>query len=96
MFEFPENLLGIKRGTILEAIHPVVSQLGMKVGDKLVVGFDGAYVRCMGFTWSIDQLVEEIEMGVWKMIGVFDLSDPVKKIFFTRFVERREMVEENS
>ena len=86
--EFPQNELGLKRGTILTAIDDAVSQLGMKRGDKIILGFDGKYIRCQGFTWSIEQITTEIEVyKIWKIDGEVDLSDPARSLKFAQDIE---------
>jgi len=89
---FPENNAGLKRGTILQATHEAVAQLGMKVGDKIPIGFDGKYVRCGPFTWGVEQLTSEIANGVWLIAGVVDLSDPDRATSFANMVEQIEVV----
>lgn len=84
---FPENGLGLQRGTILEATDEIVWQLGMKIGDRIPIGFDGKSVRCGPFDWSIEQLVEEVECGVWKIVGRVDLSKEAKSLEFARKIE---------
>lgn len=86
--EFPANSAGLQRGTILEATHPTVGQLGMTVGDKIPIGFDGEYICCGPFTWSIEQLTDEIVMGVWKIAGTVDLSDSERSTMFANQIER--------
>ncbi len=88
MSEFPQNVLGLKRGTVLEAIHPIVRQLGLKIGDQIFIGFDGTYVCSGAFDWSIGQLINEIERGIWKICGSIDLSNPLKKELFAIFIEK--------
>jgi hypothetical protein len=85
---FPANGLGIQRGTLLRAVDPRVSQLGLGVGDLIPVGYDGEYVRCGPFTWSIEQLVQEVNDGIWEIAGVCDLSTSEKRVRFERAIER--------
>jgi hypothetical protein len=89
---FPENPLGLVRGSILAAKHEAVAQLGLKVGQEIVIGYDGEFVRCQGADWDIDQLVEEINGGFWEITGKADLSDPQRSMDFARIVERMEIV----
>ena len=85
---FPENSLGLRRGSVLRSAHQIVQeQLGIRVGDRIVVGWDGIYVRCMRFTWDIEQLVDEINAGYWTIVGHADLSDPEKSQLFKEIVE---------
>jgi hypothetical protein len=84
---FPTNSLGLQRGTVLEALDEIVWQIGMKIGDRIFLGFDGTDVRFGSFDWSIDQLVNEIERGVWKVVGQVDLSNEDASLEFARKVE---------
>jgi hypothetical protein len=85
---FPENSLGLRRGSVLESAHQIVQeQLGIRVGDRIVVGWDGTYVRCMWFTWDIEQLVDEINAGYWTIVGHADLSDPETSQLFKEATE---------
>jgi hypothetical protein len=87
--EFPKNTLGIERGTYVRCADiEVQKQLGIKVGQSIPVGFDGEYVRFGPFTWSIDQLVGEIEGGYWEINGKVDLSDEKVSRKFAKEVER--------
>lgn len=89
---FPDNPLGLVRGSILTAKHEAVSQLGLMVGQKIVIGYDGESVRCQGVDWNIDQLVEEIKGGVWEISGKADLSDSRRSMDFARIVELVQIV----
>jgi len=74
--EFPANNLGLRRGTILESAHiEVERQLGLTVGKRTAIGFDGEFVRSAGCTWSIEQLGKEINLGFWKVVGCIDFTD---------------------
>lgn len=90
--EFPANPLGLVRGSILTAKHEAVSQLGLTVGQKIVIGYDGESVRCQGVDWDIDQLVEEINRGIWEITGKTDLADPARSMDFARTVELVQIV----
>lgn len=86
--QFPENALGLRRGSVLESTSEVTAQLGIKVGERFPIGFDGEYICVEGFTWSIEQLVKEIkEMGWWKILGHIDLSNPEWSVKFAREIE---------
>lgn len=88
--QFPSNMFGLQRGSILMAARDI-PQLGMKKGDLLPVGFDGKYVRCLGFTWSIDKLQDEILDGIWEVTKeIIDLSDSERMRSFIQEVEQRE------
>lgn len=87
---FPENRLNLTRGTVLEATHTAVGSLGLKPGDRIVIGYDGTYVRFRHFTWSVDQIVSEIEeLGYWEVVGTMDLSKPSVERFFAQTFECR-------
>lgn len=87
--DFPSNLMGIQRGTLIRSNHiQVEKQLGIKIGEKIPVGFDGEYVRCGPFTWSIDQLMDEIDRGYWVIDGLVDLSNPLVSLGFAEKVEQ--------
>lgn len=90
--DFPNNNAGLKRGTILQATHEAVSQLGLKVGDRIPIGFDGEYIRCGPFTWSVTQLTDEISGGIWSIAGEVDLSPPDRSLTFARKIELLELV----
>lgn len=87
--EFPENKLGLKRGTILRAKPALGGQLGLKTGARIPIGFDGTYIKCCGFDWSIDQLVREIEvLDYWEIDGEIDLTDESRSLKFAQDIER--------
>ena len=65
----------------------VQDQLGVKIGRTIPVGFDGQFVRCGPFTWSIDSLIREVEAGYWSIDGQIDLSDPVLSAEFAEEIE---------
>lgn len=92
--KFPENSLGLLRGSMIRCISDEVeAQLGIPVGVAIPIGFDGTYVRCGGFTWDIAQLVHEIsEWKVWEIADPIDLSDPTRAARFMREVELIEIV----
>lgn len=88
--EFPQNMFNLQRGSIIKAVADI-PQLGMREGDLLPLGFDGRYVRCLGFTWSIDKLQDEILNGIWEVTGeIVDLSDSERMRSFIQEVEQRE------
>lgn len=89
---FPENTAGLKRGTMLEATHPMVAQLGMKVGDRIAIGFDGEYVRFGPLTWDVEQLADEIAHGVWRIVGALDLNNSRANELFCLTVEHLKIV----
>lgn len=94
--EFPDNILGLRRGSVLEAMDEVVNQITLNVGTKIVIGYDGEYVRFGPFTWSIEQILEEIERGIWRITGsVWDLSDPEELAEFGRMIEHIEIGVDN-
>lgn len=74
-FGFPENEMGLTRGTVLRSISELTRQLGLPVGGMIILGYDGKYVRCMGAIWSIEQIQEEIQCGIWEIAGKVNLSD---------------------
>lgn len=87
--EFPKNKLGLKRGTVLKAKTALAGQLGLKVGDRIPIGFDGKFVRCQGANWSIDQLVREIEvLNYWEIVGEVNLTDESRSMRFAQKIER--------
>lgn len=87
--DFPFNSMGIQRGTVIRSNDILVErQLGIKIGEKIPVGFDGEYVRCGPFTWSIDQLMDEIDYGCWVIDGLVDLSNPLVSLGFAEKVEQ--------
>lgn len=85
---FPKNFHGLKRGTILKALDDRVRMVGLKKGDRIPIGYDGEYIRCVSLTWNIEQIVEEILRGVWDVDGELDLSDPELSLQFAQHVER--------
>ena len=75
---FPENSLNLKRGSVLEAVYEDIGEWidGLKPGDKIIIGFDGEYVSFLSYSWSIEQIVDEINSGYWKITG--EVIDPLK------------------
>ncbi|HSI21087.1 MAG TPA: hypothetical protein VLA04_05315 [Verrucomicrobiae bacterium] len=89
---FPANSIGLQRGTVLRGSHPAVGQLGLEVGQEVPIGYDGEYVRCGPFTWSIDQLVQEVGGGIWEITGeVVNLADPKILNWFEIMVEGKKV-----
>lgn len=86
---FPENNLGLERGTVLVAKQAV---LGLLVGQKIPIGYDDQYICSGGFTWDIDQLVAEINAGIWDIDGSVDLTNQIVQDLFGRLVEGRRAV----
>ena len=65
---FPENDHGFENGVLIKCLHQAVEdQLGIPVGKSIPIGWDGQYVRCGPYTWSVDQLAEEIAGGFWEI-----------------------------
>jgi hypothetical protein len=85
--KFPDNRLGLKRGTILIATDQRVNQLSLEIGDKIVIGFNGQYIVCGPYTWNIAQIVNEIECGVWEIAGEIDLTDFSNSLSFAQKIE---------
>lgn len=66
---FPANDKGLTNFTTLRSKHPdVEEQLGIKVGDTIVITWDGRFVRYEEFTWSVLQLCQEIDWGAWEIV----------------------------
>jgi hypothetical protein len=87
--KFPENDMGLVRGSVLEALTDRVPYIAKK-GSKLPIGWDGKYIRCAGATWGLNDLKKEIEAGFWKIADeVIDLSDENVSQFFAKIVEQR-------
>ncbi|OIP78189.1 MAG: hypothetical protein CO002_00095 [Candidatus Portnoybacteria bacterium CG_4_8_14_3_um_filter_44_10] len=86
--EFPKNSLGLKRGTVLKSTSELTRQIGVKIGDEIVIGYDGRYVCCCGCSWSIERIQDEILDGVWKIVGEIDLSDEERSKKFAGEIER--------
>jgi len=87
--DFPANSLGLKRGSILRSVDAKTEELGLKVGDCIPIGYDGKYIRCDSFTWSLEQLAKEItEWRIWVIDGELDLSSPPYSLRFAREIER--------
>jgi len=97
--EFPENELGLQRGTMLEALDPICKTIGVDVGQSIPIGWDGEYVRCQGCTWSVEQIVQEIsERHWWRISGQIMLEDApagVQALFHAVF-EQIEIVPEET
>ncbi len=87
--EFPKNNMGLRRGSIIQANEDIPC-LGLERGDRVPLGYDGEYVRCMGYTWSIDQIVDEIHRGFWTITeDSCNLSNEQAQREFIQFVEQR-------
>ena len=87
---FPENDLGIERGSLLEVIHPWVTEtMGLKVGTIIPVGYDGKWIRYGGFTWTIEKLVEEFRDEYWRIVDVIDFTIPGVEEKFRKEIELR-------
>ena len=65
---FPANAHNLKNGSL---IVPLINLAPYGVvadpSNQLEIAFDGKLVRCERYTWSVDQLVGEIEIGLWKV-----------------------------
>jgi hypothetical protein len=91
--DFPKNRLGLKRGTILLATNSAINEIAIMVGQRIFLGFDGEFVRCGPFTWSIEKIVEEIEQGTWLISEEYiELSDPKESKDFALFVEHIQLI----
>jgi hypothetical protein len=90
--DFPKNVLGLQRGSLIISNHALVeAQLGIRIGQPIPIGYDGVYVRCAAFTWSIEGLVDEIRAGYWKISDhLIDLSDEEKIKKFASAIELRD------
>lgn len=83
---FPENRMGLRRGTFLRAEKDMPFS-GLKKGARIPIGFDGQFIRCDALTWDINTLTEEIDSGIWAVDGEMDLSDPVASRQFATTIE---------
>jgi len=67
--EFPANKLGLGNGSFLiPKIDLFETGLPFFAGDRLEIAFDGEFIRCQSFTWSLDKLLLEIfnqEKQIW-------------------------------
>lgn len=61
---FPSNKMELKNGTTLKALADF-PWLGIEINKKFQIAWGGEYVRAGGLTWSVQQLIEEIEYGHW-------------------------------
>ena len=62
--EFPKNKFGLQNGTLLSP-KEAMPWFGLKAGQMFPIFFDGTYVVAGGLSWSVEQLVSEIEAGYW-------------------------------
>ncbi len=81
---FPENSVGLVRGTILRSTRDE---------NEFPIGFDGVHVRTTNYTWVLDELIQEIAAGAWEIVGITDLSVPIRKRFFHCTVEKLKLIE---
>jgi hypothetical protein len=91
--DFPKNEYGLIRGTILEGNNEAVRLLGLEVGEKIPIGYDGEFIRCGGIVWSINRIMEEIKKGWWIVVGRIDLSNLKLSKKFAKDIELIEVEE---
>jgi hypothetical protein len=63
LLPMPENQSNLRNGSIL-ITNPALVPVDV-FGERLEIGWDGEYVRCLQFTWSVGQLESEIASGCW-------------------------------
>ena len=83
--KFPDNHLGLRRGTVLKIIdYDKACNLHLKIGQLVPIGYDGKKVVSGHLKWAIDDLIHEIEiLHIWKIYKILDLSDPDSRYHFT-------------
>jgi len=87
--DFPENNLGLKRGTILEA-NRNIPEYKLKKGEQLPIGFDGKDICCSSINWTVEQIENEIISGMWTITErCIDLRDYENAKSFIEKVEQR-------
>ncbi|MDO8493531.1 MAG: hypothetical protein Q7S19_03255 [bacterium] len=94
---FPENSAGLNRGSVLEitSLMPEAAQLGgLKVGKKIMLGYDGTHIRSGPLIWLVEKIIEEIAYGWWKVIEVPlpDFSNAEFNKEFALIIEHLELV----
>jgi hypothetical protein len=90
---FPENMIGLMRGSILTACFKIIYQgIIIPKGKEIAIGFDGEYVRSGYFTFNLDYLIEDILIGYWDLSGNADLNEPAQSYMFITNIERRRVL----
>lgn len=80
---YPANRHQLVNGSVIRGKNETVQQLGLRVGDPIVIGWDGQYVRFGSFTWSVEQLDSEIDCGFWEVVTVSPpFHDPTFRVLF--------------
>lgn len=90
---FPKNPMGLKRGSILEAVNPIENQLAVMIGKRVILGYDGEFVCCGPFKWSTEKIVQEIRNGIWKIIDeTYELVTHEEMAEFALKIEHLELI----
>lgn len=70
--EVPENIHGIKNGTILRS-QRFVEDVGINNKEDVVVYYDGTYINIGGvqspYKITLEGLIEEINKSYWEVVG---------------------------
>lgn len=70
--EVPENILGIKNGTIIQ-MEKGVPDKGVHAKEQLVLFFNGTRIHAGGIdaplSWTLDELIKEVNKGEVSMVG---------------------------
>ncbi len=70
--EVPENILGIKNGTIIQMERGVPDK-GVHAKEQLVLFFNGTMIHAGGvdapLSWTLEELIEEVNKGEVNIVG---------------------------
>lgn len=69
VYEFPENSLNLKNGTVIAPTKDM-PWFGLKKGQTFPIRWDRKYVTAPvgGLIWDPEQLCGEIDKGFWKIV----------------------------
>ncbi len=68
--EFPKNKHGLQRGSyIFSNSEEIAEQYEYPRREPIPLCYDGTHVRCNNISWTIDELVSQIDSGTWHLAG---------------------------
>ena len=67
--KFPQNKFGIKYCATLISNDDQL-WCGLMMGDTFQITYDGKFVKSGGLSWSIDQIMNEIDKDFWTIRSI--------------------------
>lgn len=81
--DFPSNRHNLVNGSMIKATR---EGPGFTTGLMIVIGWNGQQVCFNSLRWSVEQLCQDIDTGIWVIMDkALDLSDPKQLQAFSMF-----------